>query len=97
LRRRSREPAAREIGAPIAEIETPVLLVVDGRANTCIGGTEHAFEAGSTIRCAPGVKHNIRNLSTGRCSLVFLKLAVGLLDAVAPSTAAKTRPAAAPA
>lgn len=73
-----------------------IFYVVDGYANMCIGGTEHAFEAGSMVRCAPGISHDIRNLSTGRCTLVFLKLAAGLLDAVAPSVTAKTRPAVKP-
>jgi len=62
-----------------------IFYVVEGCANMCIGGTEHAFEAGSMVRCAPGVTHDIRNLSTGRCTLVFLKLAVDLLAAVAAS------------
>jgi quercetin dioxygenase-like cupin family protein len=65
-----------------------IFYVVEGRANMCIGGTEHAFEAGAMIRFGPGIPHDIRNLGTARCSIVFLKLAVGLLDAVAPPRAA---------
>ena len=74
-----------------------IFYVVEGCANMCIGGTEHAFEAGSMVRCAPGVPHDARNLGTGRCTFVFFKLAVGLLDAVAPVASAKARPAAKPA
>ena len=62
-----------------------IFYVVEGRANKCIAGTEHVFEAGTMIRFGPGVPHDIRNLGTARCSIVFLKLATGLLDAVAPT------------
>jgi mannose-6-phosphate isomerase-like protein (cupin superfamily) len=61
-----------------------IFYVVEGRASMCIDGTEHVFEAGAMIRFGPGVPHDIRNLGAGRCSMVFFKLAGGLLDAVAP-------------
>jgi mannose-6-phosphate isomerase-like protein (cupin superfamily) len=48
----------------------------------CIGGEEHAFEAGAMVHVRPGVPHDIRNLDAARCSLVFLKLAASLLGAV---------------
>ena len=74
-----------------------IFYVLEGRANMCIGGTEHVFEAGSMVHCPPGIPHDARNLGTGRCTFVFFKLAVRLLDAVAPSAPAKPRPAAKPA
>ncbi len=74
-----------------------IFYVVEGCANMCIGGTEHAFEAGSMVRCAPGISHDIRNLGAGRCTLVFLKLAVDLLGAIKPVVTAKAASAAEPA
>ena len=62
--------------------QNEIFYVVEGRASMSIGGTEHAFEAGAMVHVPPGIPHDIRNLGTARCSLVFFKLAVGLLKAV---------------
>jgi len=62
--------------------QNEIFYVVEGRANMCIGGSEHAFEAGAMVHVRPGIPHDIRNLGSARCSLVFFKLAVGLLGAV---------------
>lgn len=62
-----------------------IFYVVEGRANMCIGGVEHAFDAGAMIRFGPAIPHDVRNLGTARCSIVFFKLAAGLLDAVSPA------------
>lgn len=74
-----------------------IFYVLEGCANMCIGGTEYSFQAGSMVRCAPGVPHDVRNLSAGRCSFVFMKLAVSLLAAVAPPASAKPGAGAKPA
>jgi quercetin dioxygenase-like cupin family protein len=62
-----------------------IFYVVEGRANMCIGGAEYAFDAGRMIRFGPGIPHDVRNLSGARCSIVFFKIAAGLLDAIAPT------------
>ena len=57
-----------------------IFYVVEGRANMCIGGVERAYEAGSMIRFGPGIPHDVRNLGATRCSIVFFKLAIGVVE-----------------
>jgi len=59
-----------------------IFYVVEGRMNMCIGGNEQAFDAGAMVHVHRGTPHDVRNLSKGRSSIVFFKLAVGLLGAV---------------
>jgi len=61
-----------------------IFYVVEGRVNMCIGGTEHAFDAGAMVHVHVGTPHDVRNLGAARSSIVFFKLAVGLLGAVKP-------------
>jgi quercetin dioxygenase-like cupin family protein len=70
-----------------------IFYVVEGRANMCIGGIERAYEAGSLIRFGPGIPHDVRNLGSARCSIVFLKLAIDIIEklsATAPPRAAES-------
>jgi quercetin dioxygenase-like cupin family protein len=57
-----------------------IFYVLEGRANMCIGGVERAYEAGSMIRFGPGIPHDVRNLGSMRCSIVFFKLAIGVVE-----------------
>ncbi|OGA60528.1 MAG: hypothetical protein A3G81_08615 [Betaproteobacteria bacterium RIFCSPLOWO2_12_FULL_65_14] len=59
-----------------------IFYVVEGRVNMCIGGTERAFDAGAMVHVRVATPHDVRNLGTTRSSIVFFKLAVGLLGAV---------------
>ena len=63
-----------------------IFYVVEGSANMCIGGVERVYEAGSMIRFGPGIPHDVRNLGSTRCSIVFFKLAIGVVERL--STAA---------
>lgn len=60
-----------------------IFYVVEGRANMCIGGVEQAYEAGSMIRFGPGIPHDVRNLGSTRCSIIFFKLAIGVVEQLA--------------
>jgi quercetin dioxygenase-like cupin family protein len=59
-----------------------IFYVVEGRVNMCIGGTEQAFDAGTMVRVHVGTPHDVRNLGTVRSSIIFFKLAIGLLGAI---------------
>lgn len=59
-----------------------IFYVVEGRVNMCIGGAEQVFDAGAMVHVRHGTPHDVRNLSKGRSSIVFFKLAVGLLGAI---------------
>jgi quercetin dioxygenase-like cupin family protein len=59
-----------------------IFYVVEGRLNMCIGGTEQAFDAGAMVHVPRATPHDVRNLGTTRGSIVFFKLAVGLLGAI---------------
>lgn len=61
-----------------------IFYVVAGRVNMCIGGTEQAFDAGTMVHVRVGTPHDVRNVGTVRSSIVFFKLAVGLLGAIKP-------------
>jgi quercetin dioxygenase-like cupin family protein len=58
-----------------------IFYVVEGRVNMCIGGTEQAFDAGAMVHVHHGTTHDVRNLGTSRSSIIFFKLAIGLLGA----------------
>ena len=59
-----------------------IFYVVEGRVNMCIGGIERAFDAGAMVHVRVGTPHDVRNLGATRSSIVFFKLAVGLLGAL---------------
>ena len=59
-----------------------IFYVVEGRVNMCIGGTERAFDAGTMVHVHVGTPHDVRNLGASRSSIIFFKLAIGLLGAV---------------
>jgi quercetin dioxygenase-like cupin family protein len=62
--------------------QSEIFYVVEGRVNMCIGGAEQAFDAGAMVHVHVGTPHDVRNLGTTRSSIVFFKLAVGLLGAI---------------
>jgi quercetin dioxygenase-like cupin family protein len=59
-----------------------IFYVVEGCVNLCIGGKDQAFDAGTMVHVHHGTPHDVRNLGTSRSSIVFFKLAIGLLGAV---------------
>ncbi|TAK82938.1 MAG: cupin domain-containing protein [Betaproteobacteria bacterium] len=59
-----------------------IFYVVEGRVNMCIGGTEHAFDAGAMVHVHHGTTHDVRNAGAARSSIIFFKLAIGLLGAI---------------
>jgi quercetin dioxygenase-like cupin family protein len=61
-----------------------LFYVVEGRVNISIGGTDRAFDAGTLVHVPHGTPHDVRNLGAGRGSIIFFKLAIGLLAAPKP-------------
>ena len=59
-----------------------IFYVVEGRVNMCIGGAERAFDAGAMVHVHHGTAHDVRNLGNARSSIIFFKLAIGLLGTV---------------
>lgn len=59
-----------------------IFYVVEGRVNMCIGGNEHVFDAGAMVHVHRGTTHDVRNTGPARASIIFFKLAIGLLGAI---------------
>jgi quercetin dioxygenase-like cupin family protein len=54
--------------------EEEAIFVLEGTANMCIDGVEMAVPAGSIVRFPHNVPHDVRNLGTERCVIMFLKI-----------------------
>src|SRR5262247_3463151 len=54
--------------------EEEAIFVLQGTANMCIDGTEVVVPAGSIVKFPNNVPHDVRNLGTERCVIMFLKV-----------------------
>jgi quercetin dioxygenase-like cupin family protein len=54
--------------------EEEAIFVLQGTANMCIDGAEVVVPAGSIVRFPNNVPHDVRNLGTDRCVIMFLKV-----------------------
>ncbi|HZF04334.1 MAG TPA: cupin domain-containing protein [Patescibacteria group bacterium] len=54
--------------------EEEAIFVLQGTANMSIDGREVVVPAGSIVKFPKNVPHDVRNLGTGRCVIVFLKV-----------------------
>jgi quercetin dioxygenase-like cupin family protein len=54
--------------------EEEAIFVLEGTATMSIGGQETVVPAGSIVRFAHGVPHDVRNLGAERCVIMFLKV-----------------------
>jgi quercetin dioxygenase-like cupin family protein len=61
--------------------EEEAILVLEGTANMNIAGEEVVVPAGAIVRFPSNVAHDVRNLGTERCVIMFLKLNPKVLKA----------------
>lgn len=54
--------------------EEESIFVLEGTANMNIDGEEVALPAGSVVRFPKDVMHDVRNLGTDRCVIMFMKV-----------------------
>ena len=54
--------------------EEEAIFVLEGTANMSIAGEEHVVRAGSVVKFPANVPHDVRNLGTDRCVIMFLKV-----------------------
>jgi quercetin dioxygenase-like cupin family protein len=54
--------------------EEEAIFVLEGTANMCIGGEEHAVPAGAIVKFPANVPHDVRNLGSERCVIMFVKV-----------------------
>jgi quercetin dioxygenase-like cupin family protein len=54
--------------------EEEAIFVLEGTATMSVAGAEHVVPAGSIIQFPANVPHDVRNLSTERCVIMFLKV-----------------------
>jgi len=54
--------------------EEEAIFVLQGTANMSIDGREVVVPAGSIVKFPKNVPHDVRNLGTGRCVIMFLKV-----------------------
>ena len=54
--------------------EEEAIFVLQGTANMSIDGREIVVPAGSIVRFPKSVPHDVRNLGTERCVIMFLKV-----------------------
>src|SRR5919106_6459336 len=54
--------------------EEEAIFVLEGTANMNIGGEEVVVKAGSIVKFPNAVLHDVRNLGTERCVIMFLKV-----------------------
>ena len=54
--------------------EEEAIFVLQGTANMSIDGREVVVPAGSIVKFPNNVPHDVRNLGTGRCVIMFLKV-----------------------
>jgi quercetin dioxygenase-like cupin family protein len=61
--------------------EEEAIFVLEGTANMNIGGEEIVVKAGSIVRVPNAVLHDVRNIGTERCVIMFLKVNPKVLNA----------------
>lgn len=54
--------------------EEEAIFVLEGTANMNIDGREVVVPAGAIVKFPNAVMHDVRNLGTGRCVIMFLKV-----------------------
>ena len=54
--------------------EEEAIYVLEGRANMSIDGHEVVVPAGAIVKFPAAVPHDVRNLGTERCVIMFLKV-----------------------
>jgi len=54
--------------------EEEAIFVLEGTANMSIAGEEVAVPAGAIVKFPANVPHDVRNLGTERCVIMFLKV-----------------------
>jgi quercetin dioxygenase-like cupin family protein len=54
--------------------EEEAIFVLEGTATMSIGGQEVVVPAGSIVKFPSAVMHDVRNLGTDRCVIMFLKV-----------------------
>jgi quercetin dioxygenase-like cupin family protein len=68
--------------------EEEAIFVLQGTATMSIGGEEVAVPAGAIVKFPANVPHDVRNLGTDRCVIMFLKVNPKVLKAGAGATGA---------
>jgi quercetin dioxygenase-like cupin family protein len=61
--------------------EEEAIFVLEGTANMSVGGEEVVVPAGSIVQFPSNVPHDVRNLGSDRCVIMFLKVNPKLLKA----------------
>ena len=61
--------------------EEEAIYVLEGAANMCINGDEVVVPAGAIVKFPANVPHDVRNLGTERCVIMFLKINPKVLKA----------------
>jgi quercetin dioxygenase-like cupin family protein len=61
--------------------EEEAIFVLEGTANMNIDGEEVVVPAGSIVKFPHNVPHDVRNLSTERCVIMFIKVNPKILKA----------------
>ena len=61
--------------------EEEAIFVLEGTANMNIDGEEVVVPAGSIVKFPHNVPHDVRNLGTGRCVIMFIKVNPKVLKA----------------
>jgi quercetin dioxygenase-like cupin family protein len=54
--------------------EEEAIFVLEGTANMNVGGAEVAVPAGSIVKFPSNVPHDVRNLGSERCVIMFVKV-----------------------
>ncbi len=54
--------------------EEEAIFVLQGTATMSVGGEEYVVPAGSLIKFPANVPHDVRNLQTERCVIMFIKV-----------------------
>jgi quercetin dioxygenase-like cupin family protein len=62
--------------------EEEAIYVLEGTANMSINGDEVVVPAGAIVKFPANVPHDVRNLGSERCVIMFLKINPRLLRAV---------------
>jgi quercetin dioxygenase-like cupin family protein len=65
--------------------EEEAIFVLQGTANMNVGGEEVVVPAGSIVRFASNVPHDVRNLGADRCVIMFVKVNPKVLKAGEPA------------
>jgi quercetin dioxygenase-like cupin family protein len=63
--------------------EEEAIFVLEGTANMNIGGEEVVVPAGAIVKFPRNVAHDVRNLGSERCVIMFLKVNPKLLKSEA--------------